>query len=309
MSKTWVILLIAGVVLVGLFMLAAVAAFVFLPNLGASLTQPKGPVLVYEVDPTSLTPGQTVNMDSLLKAVHRRLNSRRNRLARIRVLDGQRIEVAIMDTSVAAKQRVERLLAAAGTLEFRILANTRDNKDIIDRAFADPSKTYYKDKSGQLEAWWVPVKTGQETSLRQASDIAVREKRKNGRPTTEVLVLNDLYNVTGAYLTKANAGVDYQGRPCIDFTFNRSGGQLFGELTGTHLPDELSGFSYRLAIILDGEAYSAPSIRSAIHDNGQITGSFTNEEVEFLEDVLNSGSMPARIRPVTEQSGGSVTPP
>jgi SecD/SecF fusion protein len=56
--------------------------------------------------------------------------------------------------------------------------------------------------------------------------------------------------------------------------------------------------STRRAIILDDEVYSAPSIRSMICDRGQITGSFTNEEVEFLERVINAGRLPAKIRAV-----------
>jgi len=42
----------------------------------------------------------------------------------------------------------------------------------------------------------------------------------------EILVVADPYNVTGAYLTKAGVQPDRNGRPCIDFTLNDSGGQL-----------------------------------------------------------------------------------
>ena len=69
-----------------------------------------------------------------------------------------------------------------------------------------------------------------------------------------------------------------------------AGGQLFGQLTGSHLPDRLTGFSYKLAIILDDEVYSAPSIQSTIYDSGQITGSFTSEEVDEIVSMLNAGT-------------------
>ena len=145
----------------------------------------------------------------------------------------------------------------------------------------------------------MPVKAGQESGFGQLPPtLPYAQKTKAGRQITEVLVLNDDYNVTGAYLTRVAAGSIAEGKPCINFTFNNAGGQLFGELTGSHLPDKLSGFSYRLAIILDDEVYSAPSIRSTIYENGQITGSFTNEEVEISVNVLNAGSLPAKIRPV-----------
>ncbi len=298
MSKTWVILLVAGVVLIGLFMLAAVAAFVFLPQLGDLMTQPKGPVLVYEVDPTSLTPGEQVDMDKLVRAINSRVMPRRSRLALARKLDGQRIEVAVVGPSASDQERVERLLTCEGAMQFRILANTRDNKDLIKQALANPAKAKLLAKDGTLAAWWVPLKTGQEKAFTGYHDIALRTKTKAGRNVTEVLVLNDIYNVTGAYLIRASGSVDQQGKPRITFLFDEHGGKLFGLFTENHLPDELTGFSYKLAIIIDDEVYSAPSIRSTIYRSGEITGSFTMDEVNGIADVLNVGRLPVKIRPV-----------
>ena len=102
--------------------------------------------------------------------------------------------------------------------------------------------------------------------------------------------------MTGAYLTKAAVPPDRTAEPCIDFTFNDAGGQLFAKLTGDHLPDKLTGFTYKLGIILDGELWSAPSIQSTIHNKGQISGSFNNEQASEIADVLNAGSLPVRLR-------------
>ena len=99
MSKTWLILLVAGVVVVALFMLIAVAAFVFFPQIQQSMMPPQGPVLVYEVDPDSPTPVQIVDMDKLAQAIDRRLNTAWNRLAQVRRLDDRRIEVAVVGKS------------------------------------------------------------------------------------------------------------------------------------------------------------------------------------------------------------------
>jgi len=298
MSKTWVIFLIVGVVLVMLFLMTAVAAFVFLPDMQVLITQPKGPVLVYEVDPTGVPPGQSVDMGNLLRALNGRVDSGPRRLARVRLSDDGRIAVAVMGESKADKQRVERLLACEGNLQFRILANRHDNKDVIEHALANPSKAKLRDDKGNLEAWWVPAKATQEKGLVNSPEIAVRTKSKAGSKTTEILVLNDDYNITGAFLTRATASADQEGRPCITFAFNSAGGQLFGQLTSSHLPDKLTGAAYKLAIILDNEVYSAPSIQSTIYESGQITGSFTDEEVQDIVNVLNAGNLPARVRPV-----------
>ena len=83
------------------------------------------------------------------------------------------------------------------------------------------------------------------------------------------------------------------------FNFNSEGGSLFGQLTQSHLPDEVNkDLTYKLGIVLDGTVYSAPSIQSTIYNSVQITGSFTKQQVEDLALVLNAGSLPAKIRPV-----------
>ena len=109
----------------------------------------------------------------------------------------------------------------------------------------------------------------------------------------EILVVADPYNVTGAYLTKAAVAPDQRGKPCIDFTFNDTGGQLFAKLTGDHLPDKLTGFTYKLGIILDGELFSAPfDPEHDLQQRARSAGSFTNEQASEIADVLNAGSLP-----------------
>ena len=123
-----------------------------------------------------------------------------------------------------------------------------------------------------------------------------------------MLLVPDNYNVTGAYLDQAPIRhQDQEGRPCVTFSFNDKGGQLFGQLTGSHLPDPASDFQYHLGIVLDGELCSAPSINSTIYESGEITGSFTQEEVQELVNVLNAGSLPAALDQGADQQAGSRT--
>ena len=113
--------------------------------------------------------------------------------------------------------------------------------------------------------------------MRGDRQIAVRPENPEANQPTEVLLVPDPYQVTGGYLSKAEPSNDREGRPCVNFTFNAKGASLFGELTGSHLPDTANNFQYRLGIVLDGVLQSAPSIRSAIYDRGEITGQFTKE--------------------------------
>ena len=76
-----------------------------------------------------------------------------------------------------------------------------------------------------------------------------------------MLVVNDDYNVTGAYLHTAASGMGMEG-PTVHFSFNSVGAQKFGGLTSHNLPDEVQGFRRKLGIILDGELYIAPTSRA-----------------------------------------------
>ena len=259
--------------------------------------KPEGPVLVYEIDPASALAGvSALDRDKLLHAIDRRLNAGAEKLARVRKLDDGRIEVALLHRNDADRQRVERLLARPGTLEFRILASKRHDKGVIERAQKDQSKAEVLDASGKRLAWWAPVKAGEERSFANDPDTARRTRKADNREITEILVVTDPCNVTGAYLAKAGASDSGHGYPCLKFTLNDAGGKLFAKLTGDHLPDRATNFKYKLGIILDGELFSAPFIMARISNMGEISGSFTWEQLSDLADALNAGSLPVRIR-------------
>jgi SecD/SecF fusion protein len=91
-------------------------------------------------------------------------------------------------------------------------------------------------------------------------------------------------------LDDAYAGADQYNRPAVDFKFDSRGARLFSGLTSNHI-------DHAMAILLDDEVYSAPNIRSAISERGQITGKFTRAEVADLVRTLQAGSLPARLNP------------
>jgi SecD/SecF fusion protein len=118
-----------------------------------------------------------------------------------------------------------------------------------------------------------------------------------------VLVVLDRFDVTGGYLTRASSSYDSNLQPCVNFSFSSAGAALFGTLTGQNLPDPANRLTSRLGIVLDDTLLSAPTIRSTISGDGQITGSFKQSDVDFLVGVLNAGSLPAALvsEPISEQ--------
>ena len=110
----------------------------------------------------------------------------------------------------------------------------------------------------------------------------------------EVLALIDTFNVTGRYLTKFEKSHGLHG-PQIDLELNAEGGKLFSRLTGSNLPTN-DGLARWLGIIVDGQLVSAAEISSQISDKGEITGNFTDAELDDLVARIGSGELPAKLR-------------
>ncbi|MGQ9912723.1 MAG: protein translocase subunit SecD [Thermogutta sp.] len=293
------------------FLTVAIAVFVLLtrwpPKLGIDLSG--GVTLVYEVEGTVRQAGVArapsgaetpeINMDQLIAALNKRVNPAGVKEVTIRRFGPRQIEIIVPEVDEDEVNRLERVISSVGTLEFRILANSRDHRRLIERAQAlasDELELY--DDQGNLLAWWVPVAKGQEQNVGAFGEVAVRQGQYRGEPWLQVLVVKDPQDVTGADLLRVRESVDEGGRPCVAFVLRvGSAQQRFATLTSENRPDPNTGFERRLGIILDGYLYSAPTIRSTISAQGQITGNFTQEEVRSLLQVLEAGSLPAMLSP------------
>ena len=247
-------------------------------------------------------PRQKVDMGKLATAIGRRVNPGGVKEVTVRQRGAREIEIIVPEVDPTEVDRLKRIISSVGTLEFRILANNRDHESQIQRANAQEGAEL-RDADGNLLAWWVPVAEGKETSF-PSPDIARRDRVRHGETVgQEILVVKDLFDVNGGYLTRASTGLDESNRPCVFFNFDSRGGQRFGRLTANNLPTtDVQEFSRQLGIILDGYLHSAPAIRSKIGSNGQITGDFTRQEVDELVDVLNAGSLPTALSedPISE---------
>lgn len=97
--------------------------------------------------------------------------------------------------------------------------------------------------------------------------------------------------LTGDLLAEAHVSIDQRfNEPYVSLRFNDAGAKIFEEVTGKNV-------KRRLAIILDGNLYSAPVIQEKIEGgNAQITGHFTLEEAKDLAIVLRAGALPAPVK-------------
>lgn len=100
--------------------------------------------------------------------------------------------------------------------------------------------------------------------------------------------------------TLTDAGVSFQdGSVAVSFKFNNLGAKKFGEVTKNNVGE-------KLAIVLDDEVISAPTIQSAITGgSGVITGDYTSESAQELALLLRSGALPAPLNILEERTVGA----
>ena len=114
---------------------------------------------------------------------------------------------------------------------------------------------------------------------------------------TSFYLVRKVAGITGADLRGANPTIDEYNKPAVRFLLTSEGARKMRRLTGENI-------NRMLAIILDGSVESAPRIESPIADEGRITGSFTNQEVQDLSLVLRSGALPAPMSYLEEEVVG-----
>ena len=295
-------------VLVALTAGVAVTVLGWPPRLGIDLKG--GVILVYEIDAAKQAAktvdaegnaegAAPIDMDKLVAAVSRRVNPGGQKEVTVRRYGLDQLEVIVPDVDQAEVDLIKRIVSSAGVLEFRITANPEDprHKRVIELG-SNASGTTVLD-GGAAIGRWVQLDTAK---MNPAEDRGlVTRSMPDGR--VEVLVVLDRFNVTGGYLSRSASSYDNNLQPCVNFSFNSSGAALFGTLTGQNLPDPANRLTSRLGILLDDTLLSAPTIRSAISGDGQITGSFKQADVDFLVGVLNAGSLPAALQsePISEQ--------
>jgi preprotein translocase subunit SecD len=106
--------------------------------------------------------------------------------------------------------------------------------------------------------------------------------------------------LTGAELNRADVASDPNspGNWQVAIEFNSVGTRIFGEVTEQNV-------GRHLAIILDGNLYSAPRINERIPGGrAVITGQFTVDEARDLAIVLRAGALPAPVKILEERTVG-----
>jgi preprotein translocase subunit SecD len=105
--------------------------------------------------------------------------------------------------------------------------------------------------------------------------------------------------VTGRDLRSAteNRNTDMPGQWQINFVLSNEAAKRFGPFTEQNR-------GRQMAIVLEHQVYSAPTIQSRIEDQGRIDGNFSQESAHDLALVLRAGALPASIKYLEERTVG-----
>ena len=275
----------------------------------------------------------------LIPSLVKRINPAGTQEIAIRPYGENQIEIIIPAIDQREVDRIKTSISQAGILRFAILGNTRDHGRLIDLATIQAEQSSQRQRLNKtvldvdgktpLGFWALvdrEVKANKDGVLPLRVDVSRSIVRNpadgrlleipvqvfgtdgvaawmntQGIENIQVLMSVDpQLDVTGEDLAFAATGFDNDGSPCVRFKLTDTGSGRFLALTTNNAPD---GQHLRfLGIVLDDKLLSAPSIRSPIQGDGQITGNFTTEEVEDLVGILKAGQLPAALtkQPIAE---------
>lgn len=109
-----------------------------------------------------------------------------------------------------------------------------------------------------------------------------REKMRDGRERLTEVLVRKKGEMDGSSIRRAMVVRNNLGEPEIDFTLSNEGAEKFAKITRENV-------GRQLAIVLDGNLYSAPVIRQPIETGrGQISGSFDQKSAFELANVLEN---------------------
>jgi SecD/SecF fusion protein len=212
-----------------------------------------------------------------------------------------------MRTSLDDPEDLKRLFRGAGVLEFRIAVSDRAPEGVNPQQMREELAKRGAVPGQSPVAAWFPINDlkqwadtpAQRTALEQdpASFFAARDM-VGGLADGRVFVL--LYTTPERSLThstgrawsiqRASRGIDDLGRTSVTFALDQAGGQEMARLTGPNVGKPM-------AIVLDGQVYTAPNLQSRIGGSGQITGSFDEDEIRYLIRVLSAGALEGQLSP------------
>lgn len=225
------------------------------------------------------------------------------------VLAGKNLEDTIKtDTTTTAKtQTKDTSLIAADTNQQKQLSEEEFKKEhpFFAIAMMDPqgrsADAYVREGQKSLLAQYLNREDVQKVMpnnvefIYSAKPVGVDK----GENIYMMYLVNKNPELTGGVITDAQANIDPStSSPIVSMEMNSEGATDWARITGANV-------GKRIAIMLDGVAFSAPVVRGKIPGGrSQIEGMANMEEAKLLEIVLKAGALPAPVDIIEERTVG-----
>jgi SecD/SecF fusion protein len=220
-----------------------------------------GVAFTLEVDETTLSQEEEyIRQEKLSKAIEiisNRVNGLGVAEPIIRPVGNSRIEVQLPGVSTRDNPEVLNSLRKPARLDFRLV-----------HPFATP-----------------PMETPPGYEV-----LNLEMESRNGEVIVEELFVKRIPEMTGEGVADSYPTMDEFGRFKIILRFTDAGKEQFAAVTRTIAEENRrTGRTGRLAIVLDGKLYSAPTVREEISGgSAEISGQFSQREAIDLANVLNN---------------------
>ncbi len=162
--------------------------------------------------------------------------------------------------------------------------NTKDNPDVVDQVKAPARLDFRMVHPTAMPGPGVETPPGYEIKSEERT-------ARTGESYLEEVFVKRIPDATGEIMDDARPNYDMYGKPEVRLYFTKEGKQAFADVTRKISEEgQRMGRTGRLAIVLDGKLYSAPSVKEEINsDSAQISGgNMTEREAISLANVLNN---------------------
>ncbi len=248
-------------------------------NLGIDLAG--GAELTYRVLFDKNHPNKADDTQKATDVIRRRIEQKRLKEPKITPQGEDQIIIQLAGVDQAKLRDYKKLIEQAGKLEL-FAAGSKEDHEAFHKTGKPPQG---------FRVWSYSEPPGGDYAYIKNNKILLKDKA----------VIGGGHVASASHSPRLTSGGG--GGFAVDFTLNAEGAKLFDEAAALLFKQEPKGL---IAIVLDGEIISAPSVQTdAFHGRGEITGRFDESSARNLAIVLRSGSLPAPIGRLEPQPDGT----
>ena len=284
----------------------------FFKNINQGIDLQGGTELQYKLDLSSIKGAANSDVTEQIKdIISNRLDIYGLKEIRIAIEGSDRLVVTIPGSDSASTEFIQEQIQKAGKMSLQLVVDAPEHTAKIPE-YLDAYLKWETDFKAHVkvhDAWEAGGGIGEEPSEPSPPEYVVWPEMEKDKETGKwepkgQLVLSNIPRdvVDGDQIKGAAVSINPQDSSDM-VTFSMDDGDegaiKLGQLTNDNKGE-------RLAIVMDGQVISAPSIRGQITTNGQITGDFTRQEVVSIVTILNGGSLPTKPLLVSSNTVGSL---